>query len=160
MYSKEEAKINRKNFWDSFDQYSKKRRRRLGKSSRWMLHNTGIKAFSLKFDADNKSIQVGFEIASKGLQRQIKYYEKMQSLKSLLDEEFEQQLIWDDHYLTESGKEVFKIYLEKEGLSLFKENDWPQIFEFFFKQMNKLEDWFMEYKDIIKMNEEEIFNDN
>ncbi|MDA3906863.1 MAG: DUF4268 domain-containing protein [Bacteroidales bacterium] len=166
MYSKEEAALIRKKFWSSFDKFSKPRRKRLGKHSAWMLHNTGIKAFNLKFDANNKSVQVGFEIASKGIQRQLKYYEKMQSLKSLLDEEFDNQLIWNDHYLTESarlsdgqGKEVFRIYIEKESLNLHKEDDWNQIFEFFYIQMTKLEDWFMEYKDIIKMNEEEIFND-
>ncbi len=159
MYSKEEAQIIRKKFWSDFDTYSKKRRRKLGKRSSWMLQKTGIKGFSLKFDANNKSIQVGFEIASKGLQRQIKYYEKMQSLKALLDAEFNNELIWNDHYLTESGKEVFRIYCEKADLSLYNKKDWNFIFDFFFKQMNKFEDWFLEYKDIIKMNEEEIFND-
>ena len=160
MYSKEEAKVIRKKFWNSFEKFSKKGRKRLGKSSTWMLQKTGIKGFNLKFDTNNKAVQVGFEIASKGLQRQLKYYEKMQSLKALLDAEFDQQLIWNDHYLTEEGKEVFRIYIEETGLNLYKEEDWNQIFDFFFKQMNKLEDWFMEYRDIIKMSEEEIFNDD
>lgn len=160
MYSKEEAKIIRKKFWDDFDDYTKKRRGRRRKSTNWMLHHTGIKGFSLKFDGNNKSVQVGFEIASKGIQRQLKYTEKMESLKALLDEEFDHQLIWNNHYITESGKEVFRIYIEKTSVSLFKESDWKQIFEFFFIQMNTLENWFLEYKDIIKMNEDEIFNDD
>lgn len=160
MYSKEEAKIIRKKFWDDFDSYCKNRRRKLRKRSSWTLQNTGIKGFNLKFDANDKSAQVGFEIASKGLQRQIKYYEKMQSLKVLLNEEFDNQLIWNDHYLTDSGKEVFRIYIEKTDVNLSKESDWKQIFEFFYIQMTKLEIWFAEYKDIIKMSEEEIFNDD
>lgn len=160
MYSKEEAKVIRKRFWNSFEKFSKKGRKRLGKSSTWMLQKTGIKGFSLKFDAANKAVQVGFEIASKGLQRQLKYYEKMQSLKALLDAEFDQQLIWNDHYLTEEGNEVFRIYMEKTGLNMFEEEDWDPIFDFFFKQMNTLEDWFIEYRDIIKMSEEEIFNED
>lgn len=160
MYSKEEAKIIRQRFWESFATYSKKRRKRLRKSNDWILQKTGIKGFNLKFDTPDKTAQVGFEIASKGLQRQLKYYEKMQSLKALLDQEFDNQLIWNDHYLTESGKEVFRIYIEKKELNIFKESDWNAIFEFFYTQMNKLENWFIEYKDIIKMNEEEIFNDN
>ncbi len=159
MYSKEEAKIIRKQFWDKFDEYSKARRKKSRKRSGWILQNTGIKGFNLKFDVNNKSAQVGFEIASKGIQRQLKYYEKMQSLKVLLNQEFNNQLIWNDHYLTDSGKEVFRIYLEKPNVNLSKESDWNQIFEFFFNQMTKLEVWFSEYKDIIKMNEEEIFND-
>ncbi len=159
MYSKEEAKALRIKFWNSFEKFSKKKRKKLGKSAQWMLQKTGIKGFDLKFDTLNDSIQVGFEIASKGLQRQIKYYEKMQSLKTLLDETFNHQLIWNDHYITKNDKEVFRIYVEKENLRLFNESDWDQIFEFFFKQMVKFEDWFLEYRDIIKMNEEEIFKD-
>lgn len=159
MYSKEEAKIIRKNFWERFDKYSKKRRRKLGKSSRWMLQNTGIKSFNLKFDTHKNGIQVGFEIAAKGIQRQLKYHEKMLSLKSLLDEEFEQNLIWNDHYITAEGNEVFRIYTEKPDLTIFNESNWDTIFDFFYRNMIKLEDWFIEYRDIIKMNEEEIFND-
>ncbi len=159
MYSKEESKIIRKRFWESFDEFSKAKKRKMRKNRKWILQNTGIKDFNLKFDVDNKSAQVGFEIASKGLQRQLKYSEKMQSLKTLLDKEFDGLLIWNDHYLVDSGKEVFRIYIEKPDVNLFKENDWNQIFEFFFNQMTKLEKWFLEYKDIIKMNEEEIFND-
>ena len=159
MYSKEEAKALRIKFWNSFEKFSKKKRRKLGKSAQWMLQKTGIKGFDLKFDILDNSIQVGFEIAAKGLQRQIKYYEKMQSLKALLDETFDYQLIWNDHYITTEGKEVFRIYVEKENLRLFKESDWNQIFEFFFKQMIKFEDSFLQYRDIIKMNEEEIFKD-
>lgn len=159
MYSKEEAKIIRKKFWEGFDAYSKNRRKKTRKRSSWTLQNTGIKGFNLKFDVDNLSAQVGFEIDSKGLQRQIKYYEKMQSLKALLNEEFDHQLIWNDHYLRETGKEVFRIYIEKPNVNLFRESDWNPIFEFFYINMTKLETWFSEYKDIIKMNEEEIFND-
>jgi hypothetical protein len=159
MYSKEEAKALRIKFWSNFEKFSKKKRRKLGKSAQWMLQKTGIKGFDLKFDTLDNSVQVGFEIASKGLQRQIKYYEKMLSLKALLDEFFNHQLIWNDHYITKEHKEVFRIYIEKENLRLFNENDWDQIFEFFFMQMIKFEDWFLEYRDIIKMNEEEIFTD-
>jgi len=159
MYSKEEAKVYRKNFWDAFDQYSKQRRRKLRKNRNWILHNTGIKGIRLKFDVDQKSAQVAIEIASKGLHRQIKYFEKMQGLEALLNKEFNNQLIWNDHYLLDSGKEVFRIYIEKNNVNIFKESDWETIFAFLFTQMNKLEDWFIEYKDIIKMNEEEIFND-
>ena len=159
MYSIEEAKVIRRRFWESFDLYSKDHKSHRRKKREWMLQKTGIKGFALKFDLIDKSAQVGFEIASKGLQRQLKYFEKMQSLKSLLDEAFEHQLIWNDHFQLENGKEVFRIYIEKTNVNLFKEADWNQIFEFFFFQMTKLEAWFMEYKDIIKMNEEEIFKD-
>ena len=160
MYSKEESKVIRKRFWESFDEFSKAKKRKMRKNRKWILQNTGIKDFNLKFDIDNKSAQVGIEIASKGLQRQIKYSEKMQSLKALLDKEFDNQLIWNDHFLLHSGKEVIRIYIEKKGINMFEEKDWKQIFEFFYFQMNKLENWFLEFKDIIKMNEEEIFNDN
>lgn len=159
MYSKEESKIIRKRFWESFDEYTKSKKRKLRKRQKWILQNTGIKDFNLKFDISNKSVQVGIEIASKGLQRQIKYYEKMQSLKSLLDNEFDNQLIWNDHYLLDTGKEVIRIYIEKTEVNPLDEKTWNQIFEFFFTQMNKLEVWFFEYRDIIKMNEEEIFSD-
>jgi hypothetical protein len=159
MYSKDEAKLIRQKFWVNFDEYSKNRRRKLRKRSSWTLQNTGIKGFNLKFDVNDKSAQVGFEIASKGSQRQMKYTEKMQSLRALLDEEFNNELVWNEHFLLDSGKEVFRIYIEKYPVNLFNESDWNPIFEFFYNQMTKLETWFEEYKDIIKMNEEQIFDE-
>ncbi|MBN2235924.1 MAG: DUF4268 domain-containing protein [Bacteroidales bacterium] len=159
MYTKEEVKLIRKKFWDHFETYTSKRNKTLRKKQKWILQKTGIKALSLKFDVTNNAAQVGIEIASKGIQRQLKYYEKLQSLKNLLDTEFEHELIWNDHYQLETGKEVFRIYLEKKGMSLFNEKDWTLLFDFFYTNMTKLETWFLEYKDILKMNEEEIFND-
>ncbi|HAF28661.1 MAG TPA: hypothetical protein DCG75_06395, partial [Bacteroidales bacterium] len=122
MFSKDEAKLIRQKFWVNFDEYSKKRWRKSRKRSSWILQKTGIKGFNLKFDVNDKSAQVGFEIASKGVQRQLKYQEKMQSLKALLDQEFDHQLIWSDYLQLENGKNISRIYIEKPNLNIFKED--------------------------------------
>ena len=101
MFSKEEAAQLRKEFWTSF-----------GKSfpRKWLLYNTKIKGFALKFQADRKNASVcldiehGDEIANELL------YDQMLSLRSILETEIP-EIIFDAEYELESGKIIKRIYI-------------------------------------------------
>ena len=55
MFSKEEAKKIREEFWDSFKKLSAGRRARKGLPRNWMLAQTGIKALNLRFHVDREN---------------------------------------------------------------------------------------------------------
>ncbi len=78
------------------------------------------------------------------------YFDKLMSLKSILLEEVSGDLVFDPNYLLESGKEISRIYLYLEPVKLMRKTDWPKIYEFFYKNMDRLETFFWEYKDYIK----------
>lgn len=140
MFSKEESKKIRQEFWIFFG----KRHPR-----KWLLYNTGTKDVVLKFSFDTKKAIVSIDSTSSDAVLQAYYYEKLESLKNLLKEEVSQELIFDASYRLEEGKEIGRVYIIKEGVSIHNKHSWPEVFEFFNIYMDKLETFFIEYKDFI-----------
>jgi len=141
MYSKEEVRELKKEFWTNFSQqYPRK----------WLLYDTKIKDFSFKFYIDNKRIEVLLAIENKDLELRKIYFQKIESLKSILEEEFLNDVLFDEHFLLDNGKEISKIWVEKEHISFHDKNKWGEIYSFFYEKMNAFERFFYEYEDYIK----------
>lgn len=141
MYSKEEALHMKKAFWTAFaEAYPRK----------WLLYNTKIKDFSFKFYIDNKKAQVLLEIEPKDDEKRIIYFEKVESLKTVLIDDFIEDSIFERHFYLDNGKEVSRIWVEKEGVSINNKNTWQEIFDFFYEKMDAFERFFYEYEDYLK----------
>ncbi|WP_297802575.1 DUF4268 domain-containing protein [uncultured Polaribacter sp.] len=141
MFSKEESAKLRKEFWTSF-----------GKSfpKKWLLYNTKIKGFSFKFVADRKKAMVCLDIENPEELINLLYFDKMISLKSLLENELP-RIIFNEDYELESGKKIHRIYVPFEGkFSVYNKNTWRDCFEFYMETMPKFETFFFEYEDFIK----------
>ena len=140
MYSKEEALHIKKAFWIQFaEEYPRK----------WLLYNTKIKDFSFKFFIDNKKAQVLLEIEPKEEVKRIIFYEKIESLKTIILDEFIADAIFERNFYLISGKTVSRIWVEKEGISINNKDTWPQVFDFFNEKMDAFERFFYEYEDYI-----------
>ena len=141
MFSKEEAKKFRQEFWTTFGQeYPRK----------WLLYNTKIKELTLKFTVTSKFAQVGIEIESNDEFYKEYYYDKLWSLENILKTEFIPEIILDANYITESGKQVGCAYIRMNNVSIYNRNDWSAIFDFLYDNMEQLELFFYEYVDFIK----------
>ncbi|NHN24910.1 DUF4268 domain-containing protein [Flavobacterium jejuense] len=141
MYSKEEALHIKKAFWTAFaEAYPRK----------WLLYNTKIKDFSFKFYIDNKKAQVLLEIEPKDDEKRIIYYEKVESLKAILIDDFIEDAIFERHFYLDNGKEVSRIWVEKKGVSTNNKSTWPETFDFFYEKMDAFERFFYEYEDYLK----------
>jgi hypothetical protein len=141
MFSKEEAAQIRKEFWTSF-----------GKSfpRKWLLYNTKIKGFSLKFVADRKKALVCLDLENPDELVNLLYYDQLLSLKVLLETELP-EVIFNDAYELESGKKIHRIYVPFEKkFSVYNKNTWRDCFEFFVEIMPKFELFFLEYEEVIK----------
>ncbi len=140
MFSKEESKRLKQEFWTSF-----------GKSfpRKWILYNTKIKGLSFKFHFDTKQAFVSLDIEG-DLENRIKYWEKVVSLKSILLDEYLPAAIFEESYILENGKEISRISVKLIGMvSIHNKNTWQETMEFFNVTMSVFEDFFEEYKEII-----------
>lgn len=149
MLNKEEKKALRIAFWNEFDDYAYPRRRRMGMTGKWVLLNTGIKSVNLKFDLTMLEATVSVDIISKDLERRVYYYEKFEALRGFINEAFNNTLIWDLEYALPEGKTIARLYVKLNHVNIYDRSTWPAVFEFFFENMIKLEDIYLEYKDII-----------
>ena len=157
MYTPEEAKQIRLEFWNKFTVISEIRRRKLGKPRHWILHHTGVSALNLKFDINEteKWVSVGFEVKSKNVAHQLFYYYKLQSLKPFIEAALGTETLWDDMFGTEKDKLISRVHLKLSNVSIFEMDDWPVMFDFMFDKMLAIEEVYVEYKDFIQMIPEE-----
>lgn len=141
MYSKEESIRIKKDFWTQFaETYPRK----------WLLYNTKIKDVTFKFFVDNKKAQVMLDIEPKDEEKRKIYYEKVESLKTILQEEYLEDVIFERNFYLDNGKIISRIWVELSGISLNNKNTWPTIFDFFYVKMDAFERFFYENEDYIK----------
>jgi len=141
MFSKEESRLLREEFWTSF-----------GKSfpRKWILYNTKLKGFTFKFHFDTKSALVALDLED-DLENRINYWEKLTALKSILTEEFLPNAIFEEAYILENGKEISRIYVTlNQKVSIHNKNTWQKTMEFFNENMSLFEAFFEEYKDVLE----------
>ena len=141
MFSKEESRILRQEFWTSF-----------GKSfpRKWILYDTKLKGLSLKFHFDTKRALVALDLED-DLENRIAYWEKLLALQSILKDKFLPDVIYEEEYFLDNQKEISRIYIPlEEKVSIHNKNSWQVVMEFFNKKMSLFEAFFEEYKDIIE----------
>lgn len=141
MYSREESKKIRQEFWTGFGKnYPRK----------WLLYNTRIKDLSLKFTFTRRIAEVSIDLdATDEIMRQY-YYEKLQSLESILKEEYLPNAVFAEEYELENGKIISRIYVTKEEVNIHNKKQWPEVQEWLAKKMDALENFFVEYRDFIE----------
>lgn len=141
MYSKEETQKLKQEFWIAFaEKYPRK----------WLLYDTKIKDFSFKFYVENTKAQVYIAIENKNDVKRIAYFEKLESLKNILEDEYIKGLIFERNFTLENGKTISRIWIEKLGVSVSNRKYWDEIFDFFNEQMSALEQFYSEYDDYIR----------
>lgn len=141
MYSREESQRIKREFWVAFaEKYPRK----------WVLYDTKIKDFSFKFYVDNKKAQVLIDIEHRSDEKRNAYFEKIEALKNILEEEFIKDLVFEKNYTLESGKTISRIWVEKQGVGFSNRNNWDAIFDFFNENMHALEMFYLEYDEFIK----------
>ncbi|WP_194767691.1 DUF4268 domain-containing protein [Tamlana sp. I1] len=141
MFSKEESRLLKQEFWTSF-----------GKSfpRKWILYNTKLKGFNFKFHFDNKTASVILDLED-DLEHRIKYWEKLLALKSILLDEYLPDAIFEEEYILESYKEISRVYVPLEQkVSIHNKATWQDVMVFFNEKMSLFEAFFEEYKDIIE----------
>ncbi|OIQ17231.1 MAG: hypothetical protein BM557_08440 [Flavobacterium sp. MedPE-SWcel] len=141
MFSKAESQQIKKDFWTKFANSNERK---------WILYDTKIKDVSFKFYIDNKKAMVLLDIEPKEDKKRKIYFEKIESLKSILLDDFLPDAILEkDHYL-DNGKAISRIFIEKTGISLHNKATWGTVFDFFYEKMDAFERFFYEYEDYIK----------
>ncbi|WP_299219355.1 DUF4268 domain-containing protein [uncultured Aquimarina sp.] len=140
MFSKEESKKIRQEFWTTFGKaYPRK----------WLLYNTKIKDVTLKFTFTTKVAQVSIDVEPYDEIIRAYYYDKFLSLKNIIVEEYLDNIIFDQFYQLENGKIISRIYTELPDVSVHNKKTWEMTMEFLNEKMLTVETFFLEYKDFI-----------
>ncbi len=141
MYSREESKKVRQEFWISFGKnYPRK----------WLLYNTKIKDFSLKFTFTRRLAEVSIDMDATDEILRLYYFEKLQSLQAILKDEYLPDAVLAEAYELDNTKIISRVYVTKNGVNIHDKKDWPAVQAWLAEKMDSLERFFFEYRDFIE----------
>lgn len=150
MYTKDEKKKLVVEFWTNFSKYCYRKKYLSSNKRRWVLHKTKVRDVHFKFDVGRNQVQVVLEIQHRSEKQRLEVFDKLEQCKGILEQGFENGLVWDFLYLREQGKEVCRIYSKMEGVDLHRRDDWELMYAFMADNMSKLELNFLEIRDLIR----------
>ena len=145
MWSKEEAKELRLNFWNGFKRYCSRQNIYL----KWLLTGVKKKSTQLKFFVDNEKALVMFQIDHKNDLRRYEVYECFQAYRKLMAADCGEDLLWEEDYAGLGDRLISAIYFELKGVNMYRKEDWERIYAFFAEKMPLLEEAYWEYRDLI-----------
>jgi hypothetical protein len=131
MYSKEQASKLKEAFWTTFGQYIAPHPSAEGIRVNWINYKTGIRHLHFKMQADHRSASVAIELShpDPGIQELI--FEQFQSFRNILASYLNEDWEWQLHTTDENYKIISRISKTLDGVSIFKEEDWPDMISFF-----------------------------
>jgi hypothetical protein len=130
MYTRQEASLIRKQFWTSFGQYMRPLPGANGDTINWLNYKTGIRHLYFRMDADTTQASIAIELRHTNLSLQQQYFEQLQQVKILLEEQTGEEWKWELHQPDEDGNMVSRVSIALEKVNIFNTANWPTIISF------------------------------
>ena len=92
---------------------------------------------------------VSMDVEHSDLEVRMALWEKITALKSIIKEEFLPDALFEDCFILENTKEISRMYVSKEQVSLHNKNTWQETMVFLSASMNALESFFTTYRDYL-----------
>ena len=150
MYSKDELKNLKLEFWESFAAFCEVQPYLRGRKKIWTLYDTKVKGVELKFDATREGAFVILEVNHRGEEARLEMFERLTWYKDTLETDFPEGLTWDICFVRDNGKQVARIYTSKSGIDFHRRQDWGEFFSFMASQMYLLERNFMSIAEYLR----------
>lgn len=150
MYSKDELKSLKLEFWESFASFCEVQPYLKDRKKVWTLYNTKVKGVEMKFDVTRSGAYVILEVNHRQEDLRLEMFERLTWYKDTLEQDFAEPLTWDICFTRETGKEVARIYISKEGIDFHRREHWGEFFTFMASQMYLLERNFMSIAEYLR----------
>jgi hypothetical protein len=147
MYSRQQASLIRKKFWTSFGQYMRPLPGAEGDAINWLNYKTGIRHLYFRMDANTERASVAIELRHTDLSLQQQYFEQLQQVKILLEEQTGEEWQWELHQTDEDGNTVSRVSIALDKVNIFNTTDWPMIISFLKPRILALDKFWDAVKD-------------
>lgn len=130
VFSKEEAKQLRIDFWTAFGVYMRQHASLMGPKQKWVNYHTGVKGIFFRLEADAKSVRVAITLEHEDEGMRALFYAQFEEMRQYLTLETAGEWTWEPTFYQADGREIARIYREQLGLSLYNRVDWHLMFAF------------------------------
>ena len=146
MYTREQATQLRQAFWTAFGQYMAPVPSAEGTKVNWPNYKTGLKHVYFRMEAGNKKASIAIELTHPDPDIQELFFEQFAELKNLLHNHLQEEWIWVLHTRDENDKTISRIFAEITQVSVFNQDDWPQLISFFKPRIIALDEFWSNAK--------------
>ncbi len=151
MFSREEAARLRQQFWISFGQYMKPIPGAEGVPVNWINYKTGVKHLFFRMDAEQKFASIAIEIAYPDEGIRALFFEQFQEFKLLLKDVLQgENWNWQLQATNSLGKQVARIECVLPNVSVFNQQQWPDIIAFLKPRVIALDAFWSDVKPIFE----------
>ncbi len=146
MFSRDEAKAWNERFYTLFGTYMRRHQPQAEGARQWLNYRTGVKNIFFRVEATGKEALVSIDLQhpDEGV-RQL-FFDQFKEFKKAL-EGHTGPLLWQEAFTLENGRTIGRIYQQQGGVSLFKEDDWHQIFPFFEKYLLGFDAFWADFRE-------------
>lgn len=130
MYSKAELARLRESFWIAFGRYMAPHLSAEGEKVSWTAYKTGVRQLFFRSSATEKGADLSIEISHPDAEIRLQQYKQFLQLRKLLESETGESWSWEEETSDEWGKPLSRISTKLEGVSILRQEDWPQIISF------------------------------
>lgn len=149
MLPKEERKIRNEQFWAAFKEAMRGKVSSSGRRVNWATYPTEVKDTYLRLICDGNLTAVCYDIQFKDQGIKAIFWEQLGELKAVMEASMNYPTNWNEHFETKEGIIIGRISWELEGVSFYKNEDWPQIHAFFRERLIEFDAFYQEFKDIL-----------
>ncbi|EMR02623.1 DUF4268 domain-containing protein [Cesiribacter andamanensis] len=146
MFSRDEAKAWNERFYTLFGTYMRRHQPQAEGARQWLNYRTGVKDIFFRIEAGGKGALAAIDIqhTDEGV-RQL-FWEQFEEFKKMLELQTG-PLLWEPAYTLDSGRPIARLYQKLEGVSLYREDDWHQIFPFFEKYLLGFDAFWADFRE-------------
>ena len=149
MFSKEEAKELKLEFWNRLEEQMSKIRNPYGSKVNWMSYNTGIKHLYFRMEADENGCRLCIDLQFKDKDIREIFYQQFQEFENMLNDTFK-GLKWYEEYEHWNGKQIARLAIEKTDCNLLNKKDWDKMHLFLKLNFKKLDEFWVEFGEVFK----------
>jgi len=150
MYSKEEAARLRQQFWISFGQYMKPVPSASGSTVNWINYKTGVKNIYFKMDADQKRAYISIQLSHPDTEIRHLIFNQFEEFKLMFANIMGEEWFWEEDFTDALGKTISQISISLEQVSIFNQQQWPELISFFKPRLIALDDFWDHVKPVFE----------
>ena len=146
MFSKAEASAWNERFYTAFGVFMRKHEPVADYGLKWLNYQTGVKDVFFRVEADKKGGRVSIDLQHPDEGLRELFFEQFVEFRKMLESYLQTEMIWEQEYTLPNGRIISRIYVEKMGLNIYKEDDWRDFFEFFETYLTRLDAFWADFK--------------
>ncbi|ADX68374.1 Uncharacterised protein [Weeksella virosa] len=146
LFSKEEAKRIKHEFWTAFGSYMKLQPNAEGRRINWINYKTGIKGLFFKTDVFNRHAEISVQVAHPDPSYQQMIWEQLEEFELVFASYCGDDWVWEKNDFSDEGKPISSIRLKLDQVSIYRESDWAEIIRFLKENSIALDAFWVDHK--------------